>query len=120
VPDGVLRPGGYYIWSATSFQGGDAGSKCRALVRVLTAEERAVLDQMEQESAAARAAAPDDPAPPLLLAQSYERLGLIDDALTSYRAVLELRPEEEGVQAAVKRLEGGAPGSSPTNGAGGG
>jgi hypothetical protein len=106
VPDTLLKPGEFYVWSVTAVHGGDTGPKCRALVRVLLPEERSEIERLEKESAEARAAAPDDPAPLLLLAQVYERLGMYDEALTTYESARRLRPDDTGVRDAVKRLSG--------------
>lgn len=106
VPDGVLRPGEYYVWSVTAVHAGESGPRCRALLRMLSPGERTALDRVEQETTAARAAAPDDTAPPLLLAQVYEQYGLFAEARAAYQNVLRLRPGDEGVQAALKRLAG--------------
>jgi cytochrome c-type biogenesis protein CcmH/NrfG len=73
-------------------------------VRVLLPEEEVEVEALKKETAAVRASAPNNPAPVLLLAQIYERLGMYDDALASYQAALKLRPGDEGVQAAVRRL----------------
>lgn len=106
VPEGVLKPGEFYEWSLTALSGGTAGTKCRALVRILTAAERTGVERLEQESVAARAGAPDNPAPTLLLAQVYEHLGLYGDALSAYELARQMRPEDPGVQHALKRLSG--------------
>jgi tetratricopeptide (TPR) repeat protein len=106
VPEGKLKPGEFYVWSVTAVHGGDASVKCRALVRVLTPEERTEVERLEKETAVALAAAPDNPAPTLLLAQVYERLGMYDDALAAYEAARKLRPEDTGVKDALKRLSG--------------
>ena len=106
VPAGLLKPGEFYVWSVTALNGGDAGTKCRALVRVLLADERAEVERLEKETADAGAAAPDNPAPTLLLAQVYERLGMYDDALAAYEAARKLRPDDPGIQSALKHLTG--------------
>jgi hypothetical protein len=104
VPNGVLRAGEYYVWSVAALKGGDAGPRCRALVRMLLPQESADLEEIEREVAAARASSSEDPAPLLLLAQTYEHLGMLDDARATYEAVLRLRPKVAGVLAALKRL----------------
>jgi tetratricopeptide repeat protein len=104
VPAGVLRPGEYYVWSVMAVRGGVSGQRCRALLRVVPPDEEAAVERMEKETAAARALAPNDPSPLLLIAEAYERLGLFDDARSTYQAVLKLRPGDPGVQAALKQL----------------
>jgi tetratricopeptide repeat protein len=111
VPNGILRPGQYYVWSVTTLHGGDAGARCRALLRILAPDEQKELNRLKQETAAARAAAPDNPASLLLLAQAYERFGLFDAARTTYQEVLRVRPEEPGVRAALQQLRA-APGGA--------
>jgi hypothetical protein len=104
VPAGVLRPGQYYVWSVTAVNGGGSGAHCRALLRLLSPAEQAALDRLEREAKAARTAETDDPAGTLLLAQAYEQLGLFEDARAAYQEVLRLRPDDPGVQAALKHL----------------
>lgn len=104
LPPGTLKPGVPYLWSVTAVTDGERGHECRAVVRLLLPRERADLEAMEREAAAARRQDAGDPAPLLLLGQAYERLDLRDDARAAYESVLRLRPGDEGVRAALARL----------------
>jgi hypothetical protein len=108
VAAGLLRPGQYYVWSVIAVREGESGPRCRALLRLLAPGEKAELEELERESAGARTSSPDTPASLLLLAQAYERFGLLDDAQTAYQEALHLRPGDPGVQAALKRLGRGS------------
>ncbi len=103
LPGHLLHPGRWYVWFVTAIRDGAAGQKCYALLRVLTPDERALLGRTEREAAA------NDPALLLLRAQLAERLGLFDEARAGYQAVLRLRPEDAGMQAALKRPSLAAP-----------
>jgi hypothetical protein len=107
VDPGLLQPGQYYVWSVTAIRQGESGPRCRALLRLLTADERTKLEQLERETAAARRSSPDNPASLLLMAQAYERLSLFEEARSAYAEVLRMRPGEPAVHAAVKRLDEG-------------
>jgi hypothetical protein len=104
LPEGVLRPGRYYAWTVTVVRGVRRGTPCGGLVRILTPEEKVALERLEREAGAARAVAPNDLAPLMLLAQIYERLGLVDDARSTYQTVLQGRPHDEDVRTALKQL----------------
>lgn len=111
VPRGILRPGHEYVWSVTAVRDGVSGRQCRALLRILLPAERAEVARWEREAAAARSSAPDSPSYLLLLAEAYERLGLVDDARSAYEKVLRLRPDDAGVQAALQHLAPASHGS---------
>jgi len=104
VPPSTLKPGVQYVWSVTTVADGESGHECRAPLRVLLPRERTEVEAMERETAAARRQDANDPAPLLLIAQVYERLGLRDDARAAYQAAQRLRPDDEGVRAALARL----------------
>jgi hypothetical protein len=109
VDPGILRRGEYYVWSVTAVSQGESGARCRAMLRLLSPDEQAELEQLEREAAEARGASPDSPASTLILAQVYERLGLFDSARAAYQEAERIRPGDAGVQAALKRLREGPP-----------
>ena len=48
---------------------------------------------------------PEDDAPLLCLASTYETLGLLDDAVRSYTDLLGRRKKDEGITEALKQIE---------------
>jgi hypothetical protein len=105
VPAGMLEVGQYYIWTVTGV-GEDGAQKGGgdAWVRILPPGELAALEVLERDVAESSKAEPDNPAPLLLLAMTYERFGMMDEAGAVYERVRKLRPDDPGIQAAIERL----------------
>ena len=85
---------------------GERGTEqaCEGLVRLLSNSERNSVELQEQAAETLREADTGDPAPDLLLAQAYERLGLFEDAITTYETALRFGPNR-GAESAMGRLK---------------
>ena len=99
---GTLQSGRLYTWSLEV--PGQAETRVTALLRLLTLEEEQAIQELETQAAAEQRAQPGNPAPLLVLAEGYERVGLFDDAAAAYRDVLRLRPGNHAVAAALKAI----------------
>jgi len=101
VPDANLEKGKFYVWTVKP-AAGKAGSI--GWFRVLLPQEKTSLEFLERQTGEERSTSPDNPSPILLLAQTYERFGMYDDAMNAYQSAAQMRPNDPGLQDAMKRL----------------
>ncbi len=104
VPSGLLQLAHWYDWSVTAINQQGSGQPCCGMVRLLTPDERELLEREERAAERMREADAGDPTPDLLLAQTYERLNLREEAREAYETVLRYGPHA-GAEAALKRLK---------------
>jgi len=105
VPEGALRAGEYYVYTVNAVNAaGDAERIGIGWFRVLTPPEKTALSVLETETAQERQSNPNSPAAILLLAQTYERFGFLTEARSLYQDAIRMRPNDEGLQSAMQRL----------------
>ncbi len=104
LPAGLLRPGTCYEWIVCAAGGSHNGASCLAPLYVLTDDERACLQALEQSAARLQKAGTQDWDSDRLLAEMYERMGLYQDALRVCTDLAHAYPNDTGVQAALSRL----------------
>lgn len=101
VEQGKLEPGRWYLWTITAAGKGIGLKRCSASLYVLPTEEAAEVAAIEKEIGISEA---NDTTLKLLMAQGYERFGLLADALTAYESASRLAPSDAEVQKSLIRL----------------
>lgn len=102
LPAEQVERGRFYVWTAAP--AGESKPASIGFFRVLLPQEKTALEFLERETSQERASNPENPSPLLLLAQTYERFGMYSDAMTAYQGAAQLRPNDTGLQDAMKRL----------------
>jgi hypothetical protein len=104
LPPELLLPGTRYAWTVYAVGGEHNGASSQAFLYMLTPDERAQVQRLEQNAAHPQRAEPSDLDEDRLLAEVYERMALYRDALHIWTAAAKAFPDDQDVQRSITRL----------------